>query len=78
MGNYQICDFCGNLTEKNTIKMCPSCEQMYQKVRRIVEVHPDTIVLDLSNLTGVSVSRILSFVDNGFFTMKEGTVAVLK
>ncbi|MDQ0089036.1 hypothetical protein J2T12_002446 [Paenibacillus anaericanus] len=51
---------------------------MYQKVRRIVEVHPDTIVLDLSNQTGVSVSRILAFVDNGFFTMKEGTVEVLK
>ncbi|GGH21443.1 hypothetical protein [Paenibacillus segetis] len=78
MGNYQICDFCGNLTEKNYIKMCADCEEMYNKIRSIVEVHPDTIVLDLSNQTGISVSRILSFVRNGYFTMKEGNVEVRK
>lgn len=78
MGNYQICDFCGHLSEKTNNKMCASCEQMYIKIRSIVEVHPDTVVLDLSNQTGISVSRILSFVRNGYFTMKEGTVEVLK
>lgn len=75
MGNYQICDFCGNLCERTSKKMCKSCEENYLKIRSIVEVYPDTIVLDLSNQTGISVSRILSFVRNGYFTMKEGTIS---
>lgn len=74
MGNYQFCDFCGNLHEKNNKKMCESCEKDYLKIRSIVEVHPDTIILELSKQTGISVSRIHSFVSNGYFIMKEGTV----
>lgn len=78
MGNYQICDFCGNLYEKRNGKMCQSCEKNYHKLRSVVEVYPDTMVLELANQTGVSVSRILSFVRNGYFIMKEGTIEVLK
>lgn len=74
MGNYQICDFCGNLHEKTPRKMCQHCEQIYQQIRSIVEVSPDIMVLDISNQTGISVSRILSFVKNGFFIMKEGNM----
>lgn len=74
MGNYQICDFCGNLHEKTPRKMCEYCEQTYQKIRSIVEVTPDMMVLDISIQTGISVSSILSFVRNGYFTMKEGTM----
>ena len=76
MGNYQICDFCGNLSEKRSKKMCQSCEDSYNKIRTIIEAYPDTIVLDISNQTGVSVSRILSFVKVGYFTMKEGALGV--
>jgi hypothetical protein len=78
MGNYQICDFCGNLYGKTDKKMCQSCEKSYLKIRSIVEVSPNTMVLDLSNQTGISVSRILSFVRNGYFIMKEGTIEGIK
>ncbi|WP_410767912.1 hypothetical protein [Fontibacillus sp. BL9] len=76
MGNYRICDFCGNLYERSGNRMCQSCETVYQKIRGIVEARPDTIVWDISNQTGVSVSRILSFVKNGYFVMREGTIEV--
>ncbi|MFD1956812.1 hypothetical protein ACFSL6_22195 [Paenibacillus thailandensis] len=79
MGNYHICAFCGNLHEKtNYHNMCKSCEEMYHKIRDVVVAYPDTIVLEVSNLTGISVSRILSFVKNGYFRMTEGTIEVLK
>ncbi|RCX22695.1 hypothetical protein DFP94_101276 [Fontibacillus phaseoli] len=76
MGNYRICDFCGNLYERSSNRMCQSCETIYQKIRSVVEARPDTIVLDISNQTGISVSRILSFVKNGYFVMREGTIEV--
>lgn len=78
MGNYQICDFCGNLYETRNTSMCQSCENIYLKIRSIVEVYPDTMVLELANQTGISASRILSFVRNGYFTMKEGNIEVNK
>ncbi len=78
MVNYRICDFCGNLYAKRTNQMCENCEKVYLKLRSIVEVYPDTIVLDLSNQTGISVSRILSFVRSGYFIMKEGTIEIHK
>jgi len=76
MGNYQICDFCGNLSEKRSKKMCQNCEDNYNKIRAIIAAKPDTIVLDISNQTGISVSRILSFVKVGYFSMKEGSLDV--
>lgn len=74
MGNYQICDYCGNLFGKTNHSMCQSCEESYLKIRSIVEVHPDIMVLEISNQTGISVSRILSFVKNGYFIMREGSI----
>lgn len=74
MGNYQICDFCGNLCVKSSKKMCKSCEEAYEKIRGIVEVHPDTMVIDISKQTGISASKILSFARNGFFVLKEGQI----
>lgn len=71
MGNYQICDFCGNLSEKSSMKMCRDCQADYEKIRGIVEVRPDTMVLDISKQTGISVSKILSFGEKGFFVVKE-------
>ncbi|MGO4370686.1 hypothetical protein [Paenibacillus sp. 2TAB19] len=76
MANYQICDFCGELSEKTSKNMCKSCEDMYHKLRDIVVAYPDTMVLDLSNQTGISVSRILSFANRGYFVMKAGTIEV--
>ncbi|MHA0857443.1 hypothetical protein [Paenibacillus sp. CMAA1364] len=78
MGNYQICDYCGNLHEKRNKRICLKCENEYQRLRSVVEEHPDTIVLELANLTGVGVSRILSFVSNGYFIMKEGSIALFE
>jgi len=72
MGNYQLCDFCGNLHEKRIKKMCQICEDSYIKVRSIVEANPNIMVYELSTQTGISVSRILAFVRNGYFIMKEG------
>lgn len=74
MGNYQICDFCGNLCVKSSKKMCQSCEEAYEKIRSIVEVHPDMMVIDISRHTGISASKILSFARNGFFVLKEGQI----
>lgn len=76
MANYQICDFCGELSERTSKNMCASCEKMYRKLRSIVEANPDTMVLDLSNQTGISVSRIVSFANKGFFIMTEGTIEI--
>lgn len=78
MGNYQICGFCGHLYERNNHRMCNSCDEMYQKIRRIVETSPDTMVLNISLQTGVSVSRIMSFVENGYFRLNEGSIDVSK
>lgn len=79
MGNYHICDFCGNLHEKTDYKnMCRSCEGMYQKIREIVVAYPDTMVLEISNQTGIGVSRILSFVKNGYFRLSEGAIELPK
>lgn len=72
MGNYQICDFCGNLSERSSKKMCTDCQAAYEKIRSIVEAYPDTMVLDISKQTGISVSKILSFAQKGFFVLKEG------
>lgn len=74
MGNYQICDFCGNLCVKSSKKMCQSCEEAYEKIRSIVEEHPDMMVIDISRQTGISASKILSFARNGFFVLKEGQI----
>lgn len=74
MGEYQICNFCGNLSEKTKYKMCPHCEEIYFKIRSFVEKNPDTIILEIASKTGVSVSRIMSFVNNGFFILREGTL----
>ena len=74
MGNYQICDYCGNLHEKTNNKMCDRCHQNYIQIRSLVEDTPDITVLELSNRTGISVSKIHSFVKNGYFQMKEGTM----
>lgn len=78
MGNYQICDFCGNLSEKTSKKMCKSCEDGYIKIRSIVESYPDTMVIDISKQTGISASKILAFARNGFFVLKEGTIEGLE
>ncbi|AZS16734.1 hypothetical protein [Paenibacillus lutimineralis] len=74
MGNYQICDFCGNLSERRSRKMCPSCEDAYFKIRSIAEVKPDMMVIDISRQTGISVSKIIAFAQKGFFILKEGTI----
>lgn len=78
MPNYKICDFCGNLFQVHIKNMCNSCEKMYIQIRNIVEDRPDTIVLEISNQTGISVSRILSFANHGYFRLKEGTIEVIK
>ena len=78
MANYRICEFCGNLCKQRTNRMCENCEETYRKIRSIVEDNPNTIVLEISNQTGVSVSRILSFVRNGYFIMKEGNIDILE
>jgi hypothetical protein len=74
MGNYQLCDYCGELYERTNRRMCRTCEQNYLQLRSIVEASPNSTVLELANLTGISVSRIHTFVRNGFFVMKEGTI----
>ncbi len=74
MGNYSICGVCGNLYERANNRMCHDCDKIYRDIRDIVEAKPQTIVLELSTQTGISVSKILSFVKNGFFTMNEGTM----
>jgi len=78
MGNYHICEFCGNLCKQRMNGMCENCEETYRKIRSIVDDNPNTIVLEISNQTGVSVSRILSFVRNGYFIMKEGNIDIQK
>ncbi|WP_148466871.1 hypothetical protein [Paenibacillus senegalimassiliensis] len=62
---------------KSSKKMCKSCEEAYEKIRGIVEVHPDTMVIDISKQTGISASKILSFARNGFFVLKEGQIEKL-
>lgn len=78
MANYRICDFCGSFYEVQVKSMCSSCEKMYVEIRSIVEDRPDTIVLEISNQTGISVSRILAFANRGYFRLKEGTIEVIK
>lgn len=78
MGNYQICEFCGHLYERNNKRMCNSCDEMYQRIRQIVETSPDTMVLNISLQTGVSVSRIMSFVENGYFRINKDSIEVSK
>lgn len=58
--------------------MCNSCDEMYQKIRQIVETSPDTMVLNISLQTGVSVSRIMSFVENGYFRINKDSIEVSK
>ncbi len=74
MGNYQICDYCGNLHVKTVKKMCGDCERNYNKIHDMIVEHGNRTVLDISNHTGVSVRKILTFVERGFFIMKEGTI----
>lgn len=76
MGNYSLCKVCGNLYEKTSKQTCSSCNEIYYKIRSLVEAKPDTIVLEISTQTGVSVSKILSFVKHGFFEMNGGTMEV--
>jgi len=78
MGNYQICNYCGHLYERNNKRMCISCDEMYHRIRHIVETSPDTIVLNISLQTGVSVSRIMSFVENGYFRINQDSIEVTK
>lgn len=76
MTNYQICDYCGNLAERTSKNMCHSCESSYRKLRGIVEAYPNMMVLELSNQTGISVSRILAFANRGYFLINEGTLGL--
>lgn len=76
MGNYSICKICGNLYERRNKPICKSCEELYEKIRSIVEKKPDTIILEISNQTGISVSKILAFANNGYFTINEGTIGM--
>lgn len=74
MGNYQICDCCGHLFENTSNRMCQECRERYMQIRSIVEKTPDITVLEVSRRTGVSIRMIHSFVRNGYFIMKEGSM----
>jgi len=69
MANYQICDICGNLSERTgNNKMCPVCEESYFKVRNFAEKNPRATILEISKETRVSVSLILDFVNKGYLS----------
>ena len=77
MGSYQICDFCGNLFERTNNKMCEGCKQNYIRIRSLVEETPDITVLEISNRTGISITKIHGFVKDGYFIMKEGSIEAI-
>lgn len=74
----QICEYCGNLAETTTNKMCPACRKEYQQIRQLVVDHPNITIIAVSQKTGVSVSKIQTFVRKGWFIMGEGIAEQLE
>lgn len=74
MGSYEICDFCGNLAEKTKYHMCHRCREGYLHIRSIIEENPNATVLEISNRTGLTIKKIHTFVNKGYFSIKEGSM----
>lgn len=63
------CRRCGDLYQSTGARFCSAClkleEEEYHMVRQYIREHPDAPVLQVSQATGVSTTRIYEFVRKG-------------
>lgn len=77
MGQYQICDYCGNLVERTNHPMCRKCLEQFTLVREVVGTRPNITVLEASRLTGVTINKIHLFAEKGWFILNQGAIELM-
>jgi hypothetical protein len=63
-----FCKICGSPKQAKE-EFCPACHQGdlddYKIVRNYLRAHPNSNAMQVSNATGISISKILRYVRNG-------------
>jgi hypothetical protein len=72
MSNHILCTFCGNLGPRTNTGICHSCMIDYERIKNYVLKNPDSILMEISNETKISVTKIMAFVRGGHFILVEG------
>jgi hypothetical protein len=65
-----MCYFCEEFRPTNN-GICESCMVHYKNVRSHINDYPDSTIMAISNLTGISVKKIMRFVNRGHFILVE-------
>lgn len=69
---YRICAMCGKFFDNDGDSRCPKCrakyEQEYQIVKEYIRTHAGTTPIEVNAITGVSISTILKFLDEGLIS----------
>jgi hypothetical protein len=67
--NNNVCLFCDYLAQSSN-GICQSCKQEYTVVRGYIETNPSSNVMEISNSTKISLSKIRLFIKEGHFIEK--------
>ena len=70
-----ICRVCGKLYERNGKDKCNECFQKeeidYKTVREYVVSHPGVSAMDVNKATGIPITTILNFIEEGRIELKK-------
>ncbi|MOA20672.1 hypothetical protein D3C78_1411280 [compost metagenome] len=73
MNNNIICKICGDLRPGTNNGICESCMIDYKTIHAYVLANPQSIIMEISNETGIAINKIMTFVQGGHFILVEGT-----
>jgi len=70
-----VCKVCGKLYERNGKDKCNECfqkeELAYKTIREYVLSHAGVSAIDVNKATGIPISLILKFIDEGRIELKK-------
>lgn len=76
------CPKCGKLFSKLSSPICEQCqkdeEDLFQVVRKYVDEHPNCLLKEVTNETGVSVKKIMKYLRDGRLEVSTGMRGILK
>jgi hypothetical protein len=69
MYNDNMCKFCTGLRPAVN-GICESCKGEYTTIRTFIEKYPISNLMDISNATKISLAKIRTFLDKGYFSIR--------
>ena len=70
------CRVCGKMYIENSLGMCDACkkheEEGFAAIKDYIDEHPHCNIGELSNATGVSIKKILSYIKEGRLMASDG------